>query len=139
MQTATAIAVIGSVTAVSADLASAQAAPAITKRATVVKIVTRNHFGKILATIHGRALYIKPHGGCTGSCLTIWPPLLMPKGKTIPVGTRCLGTARRGQRLQVTYRGKRLYKFINDSGKSVKGNNVDGFKVAKLVRRPCPM
>jgi predicted lipoprotein with Yx(FWY)xxD motif len=139
VQTATAIAVIGSVTAVSADLASAQAAPAVTKRATVVKIVTRKHFGKILATIHGRALYIKPHGGCTGSCLTIWPPLLMPKGKTIPVGTRCLGTARRGHRLQVTYRGKRLYKFVNDSGKSVRGNNVDGFKVAKLVRRACPM
>jgi predicted lipoprotein with Yx(FWY)xxD motif len=138
-RTATAIAVIGSVTAVSAELASAQAAPAVTKSATVVKIVTRHHFGKILATTHGRALYIKPRGGCSGSCLTIWPPLLMPKGKTVPLGTHCLGTARFRHRLQVTYRGKRLYLFANDSGNSVNGNNVGGFKVAKLVTRACPM
>ena len=137
-RTATSAIVIGSMTALSADLASAQAAPTVTKKATVVKIVTRRHFGKILATIHGRALYIKPMGGCTGQCLAIWPPLLMPKGKTIPLGTRCLGTKMRGSRLQVTYRGERLYKFASDSGRSVNGNNVGGFKVAKFSTRACP-
>jgi len=137
-RTATAAVVIGSMTALSADLAPAQAAPTVTKKATVVKVVTRRHFGKILATIHGRALYIKPMGGCTGQCLTFWPPLLMPKGKTIPLGTHCLGTKMRGIRLQVTYRGERLYKFANDTGKSVRGNGVSGFKVAKFSTKACP-
>jgi predicted lipoprotein with Yx(FWY)xxD motif len=136
-RTVTTAVLIGSVTAVSADLAVAQAAPA-TGKATVVKVVTRHHFGKILATVHGRALYFKPTGTCTGMCLASWPPLLMPKGKTIPLGTRCLGTARLGHRLQVTYREHRLYTFSGDRGKSVTGNNVSGFKVAKFSTSTCP-
>jgi len=36
-------------------------------------------------------------------------------------------------RLQVTYHKMRLYTFINDSGTSVTGNGVAGFKVAKVV------
>ena len=136
--TATAIAVIGSVTAVSADLVAAQAAPAVTRKAVVVKVVTRHPFGKMLATVHGRSLYILPMGRCTGQCLVVWPPLLMPRGKTIPLGTHCLGTAKLGHRRQVTYRGKRLYLFVSDHGTSVTGNNVQGFKVAKVVMRACP-
>jgi predicted lipoprotein with Yx(FWY)xxD motif len=137
-RTLTATVVVGSMTGLSADLVSAHAAPTVTKRATIVKVVTRRPFGKILATIHGRTLYIKPRGGCTGQCLVSWPPLLMPKGKTIPLGTRCLGTKPRGRRLQVTYRDHRLYKFSGDSGSSVNGNGVSGFKVAKVVTRACP-
>ena len=138
IRTAAAVAVIGSVTAVSAELAAAQAAPAVTKKAVVVKVVTRHPFGKMLATTHGRSLYIKPHGGCTGGCLGVWPPVFMPKGKTIPLGTHCLGTVRVGHRLQVTYRGKRLYTFVSDTGSSVTGNNVQGFKVAKISMASCP-
>jgi predicted lipoprotein with Yx(FWY)xxD motif len=134
----TAAVAIGSMAALSADLVAAHAAPTVTKRATVVKVVTRRPFGKILATVHGRTLYIKPSGGCTGMCLTAWPPLLMPKGKTIPVGTRCLGTKPRGRRLQATYRNQRLYLFSGDSGSSVNGNNVSGFKVAKVSSKACP-
>jgi len=137
-RTVTAAVVVGSMTALSAELASAQAAPAVTKKATVVKVVTRHPFGKILATIHGRSLYIKPRGSCTGMCLTSWPPLLMPKGKTIPLGTRCLGTKPRGRRLQVTYRNQRLYRFSGDSGSSVNGDGVAGFKVAKVLTGACP-
>jgi predicted lipoprotein with Yx(FWY)xxD motif len=137
-RTVTAAVIVGSMTALSADLASAQAAPTVTKRATVVKVVTRRPFGKILATIHGRSLYIRPNRSCTGMCLASWPPLLMPKGKTIPVGTRCLGTKPRGRRLQVTYRDQRLYLFSGDSGSSVNGNGVSGFKVAKVSTRACP-
>ena len=110
----------------------------MTKKAVVVKVVTRHPFGKMLATVHGRSLYIKPTGGCTGACLGVWPPLLMPKGKTIPLGTHCLGTVRAGQRRQVTYRGKRLYLFVSDTGSSVTGNNVEGFKVAKFSMASCP-
>jgi predicted lipoprotein with Yx(FWY)xxD motif len=130
---------VGSLALTSAGLSAAQAAPATTRTtATVVKVVTRMPVGKMLATIKGRSLYIKPKGGCTGACLVSWPPLLMPKGTNMPRGVRCLGTAKRGIRLQVTYRGKRLYKFAGDSGTSLNGNGLSGFKAAKLISGPCP-
>ena len=129
---------LGSLTVLTADLAAAQAAPAASKSATVVKVVTRHPFGKMLATTKGRSLYILPKGSCTGGCLTAWPPLTMPKGKTIPLGTHCLKTAKFGSKLQVTYRSKRLYLFAGDSGSSVNGNNVSGFKVAKISTAACP-
>jgi hypothetical protein len=102
----------------------------------VVRERTRGNFGKILVTVHGAALYYKPHGGCTAAsgCLAIWPRLVMPAGKTIPKGANCLGTSRFGShRLQVTYRGHRLYTFVDDMGSTVTGNNVQGFKVAKVL------
>jgi predicted lipoprotein with Yx(FWY)xxD motif len=106
------------------------------KSAVVVKERDRPHFGKILVTVHGAALYYLPSGTCTGECLSIWPRLVMPAGKTKPKGANCLGTSSFGthHRLQVTYRGKRLYTFTGDSGTSVNGNGVSGFKVAKVVR-----
>jgi hypothetical protein len=140
-----AIALAGTAAAVG-PMASAQAAPVAPaahavpthsgKAATVVKVRTRHGFGKILVTTKGRALYILPHGSCGSACLSIWPRLVMPKGKTMPKGTMCLGTAKFGShhRLQVTYHKKRLYTFTGDSGTSVNGNNVAGFKVAKLVK-----
>jgi predicted lipoprotein with Yx(FWY)xxD motif len=116
-------------------VASAATAHPAAKSAVVVKERTRAHFGKILVTVHGAALYYLPHGSCTGSCLAIWPRLVMPKGTTKPKGATCLGTKAFGKnRLQVTYRGHRLYTFVDDSGTSVTGNNVQGFKVAKVVR-----
>lgn len=106
------------------------------KTAVVAHKRTRPHFGSMLVTARtGRALYILPHGTCTGGCLAVWPRLLLPKGKTKPLGSSCLGTAKVGKtgRLQVTYGGKRVYLFADDHGHSVTGNNVGGFKVAKAV------
>jgi hypothetical protein len=124
-----------------ATLAGATTAPApmahsTSKSAVVVKERTRAHFGKILVTVRGAALYYKPHGSCTGVCLSVWPRLVMPAGKTMPKGASCLGTSAfgRNHRLQVTYRKHRLYTFVSDMGTSVTGNNVEGFKVAKVVR-----
>ena len=70
-----------------------------------------------------------------GRCLSIWPRLVMPRGKTVAKGTRCLGTARFGRhhRRQVTYHQMRLYAFVDDSGTSVLGNHFQGFKVARVV------
>ena len=62
----------------------------------------------------------------------------MPKGKTIPLGTHCLATVMAGHHRQVTYRGKRLYLFTGDTGSSVNGNNMGGFKVAKISTATCP-
>jgi predicted lipoprotein with Yx(FWY)xxD motif len=106
------------------------------KTAVVAHKRTRPKFGSMLVTAKaGRALYILPRGTCTGQCLAIWPRLLMPKGKTKPLGTSCLGTAKVGKtgRRQVTYGGKRVYTFADDHGHSVTGNGVAGFKVAKAV------
>ncbi len=81
------------------------------------------------------ALYTNP-AGCSAGCQSIWPPLLMPKGATTPTGAPCLGTAKHGTRLQVTYHKLRLYTFTGDQGHSVNGNGVAGFSVAKVVKCP---
>ena len=111
--------------------ASAQAATGKTEA--VVKVVTRTPFGKMLATEKAASLYTTA-GSCTGQCLHIWPPLLMAAGKTTPTGVSGLSTVKvtigTSHDLQVTYKGKRLYRFIDDSGSSVNGNNVGGFKAA---------
>ena len=140
VRTAAAMTAVASLVAVSADLSAAQAVPAAAKKAVVVRVVSRRPFGRMLATPAGRSLYILPAGSCKGSCLAAWPPLLMRKGegRRVPAGTQCLGKAAFGHRVQVTYRGKRLYLFVGDSGTSVTGNGVMGFKVAKVIRRACP-
>ncbi|MGO8955949.1 MAG: hypothetical protein ACLQFR_01035 [Streptosporangiaceae bacterium] len=114
----------------------AKSTAVINRSATVVKEATRHHFGKILVTTRGRALYYLPSGPCTGQCLSVWPRLVMPAGKTMPKGAPCLGTKSFGShhRLQVTYRKHLLYTFTSDSGTSVNGNGVGGFLVAKVVR-----
>ena len=111
--------------------------------ATSAKVVTpafRTGIGKMLVRpVTGRALYLLPKGSCTGSCLSIWPPLLMPSGATTPTGAMCLATVPFGTagQLQVTYHGKPLYMFSSDTGHSVDGNGVAGFKAAH-VTTACP-
>jgi len=101
--------------------------------AVVVKVATRGSFGRILTTVKGRSLYEHPGGPCTDSCLSVWPPLLMPKGATVPKGVSGLGTKTfTGGRLQVTYMDQPLFTFVSDSGTSVIGNGVGGFVVAKV-------
>lgn len=130
--------VLGSVAGMTAGLTAAQAAPSATKSATVVKVVSRMPFGKMLAKTNGRSLYILPKGSCGSACLAAWPPLFMPKGKTKALGTKCLGTVKFQGKLQVTYRGKKLYTFEGDTGSSVTGNGLSGFKVAKISASACP-
>jgi predicted lipoprotein with Yx(FWY)xxD motif len=105
--------------------------------ATVVHVATRAPFGKILIRTNGLSLYIHPGGPCDANCQTVWPPLVMPAGATTPLGAKCLATAALGSQLQVTYHGQRLFSFTGDSGTSVNGNGVAGFKVAK-VTAACP-
>lgn len=128
----TALAVLATLVGLPAG-ARAAAAPR-SGSATVVKVATRGSFGRILTTVGGRTLYKHPNGACTASCLSVWPPLLMPRGKTIPKGIAGLRTVvlANGRR-QVTYRHHRLFTFVNDSGTSVNGNGVAGFLVAKVV------
>ncbi len=104
-----------------------------TKPTVVVKVVARGSFGDILTTVKKKALYIDTTPPCTGSCLTIWPPLLMPKGKTTPAGVTGLGTTPFGTgQLQVTYNGMPLYLFYTDTKKTVSGQGVGGFEVVQV-------
>jgi predicted lipoprotein with Yx(FWY)xxD motif len=131
--------VAGSLAALTADISAAQAAPTAHKKITVVKVVNRKPIGKMLATVKGRSLYYMPKGSCTGQCLSVWPPLTLPKGsKATPEGTKCLGTAKFGKLSQVTYRGHKLYTFVDDSGSSVNGNGEGGFVAAKISTKACP-
>jgi len=130
-----AAALVGGVTAATAGIAAAQTGPApASTNALVVKEAFRMGFGKMLV-VHGsgRALYTNP-AGCSASCQSVWPPLVMPPGTTTPTGAPCLGTAKLGTQLQVTYHGLRLYTFVNDTGHSVNGNGMAGFHVAKVTK-----
>lgn len=134
-----ALLVSGSTAATAGIAAAAQTGigSASTGSATVVQAATRTGFGRILVTVGtGHALYMNP-SGCNAACQTIWPPLLMPAGATIPKGAACLATVKAGTHLQVTYHKARLYTFTGDSGHSVNGNGVAGFLVAK-VTKACP-
>ena len=130
-----AVVLVGGVTAATAGIAAAQTGPIpASTNALVVKEAFRMGFGKMLV-VHGsgRALYTNP-AGCSAACQSIWPPLVMPPGTTTPAGAPCLGTAKLGSQLQVTYHGLRLYTFVNDTGHSVNGNGVAGFHVAKVTK-----
>jgi predicted lipoprotein with Yx(FWY)xxD motif len=74
----------------------------------------------VLTTLKGKTLYslsVETHGRfiCTGSCLSSWKPLLVPRGVR-PKGPVKLGTVQRPDgRTQVTYKGHPLYSFDGDA------------------------
>jgi predicted lipoprotein with Yx(FWY)xxD motif len=126
-----------------AGAAARPAAPAVTgKKAVVVEVVTRGKYGKMLASAKvgtqgaGYSLYEKPKGGCTGSCLDVWPPLRMPKGATIPEGISGLGTVTitigKTKVVQVTYDKQPLYMYYDDGPGSVSGAGIKGWVVAQV-------
>jgi len=89
-----------------------------TKR--VVKVGTLSDGTSVLANLRGRTLYslsVEKHGKfiCTGGCLSIWHPLVVAKGVR-PTGPVTLGTVKRPDgKTQVTYRGRPLYSFADDT------------------------
>jgi hypothetical protein len=125
-----ALAVLAASVSVTAPAASAMQ-PNV--KAKVVHKAKRGAFGKVLVTAgSGASLYYIPSNICTAisGCLAIWPPLLMPPGKTIPKGASGLGTEPSpsgGGGLQVTFHGFGLYTYIGDTGTSLNGNGVGGF------------
>lgn len=102
--------------------ATNQGSPSGSTPATVLKMTNAN-FGPILTNAKGFVLYTytadKPGGvGCTGSCLTLWPPLLLPPGVTHPIagpGVSGLGTFVRPEGTEVTYQGLPLYTYLPDT------------------------
>ena len=102
--------------------ATNQGSPSGSTPATVLKMTNAN-FGPILTNAKGFVLYTytadKPGGvGCTGSCLKLWPPLLLPPGVTHPIagpGVSGLGTFVRPEGTEVTYQGLPLYTYLPDT------------------------
>jgi predicted lipoprotein with Yx(FWY)xxD motif len=100
-----------------------------TKR--VVKVGALSDGSSVLANLKGRTLYslsVEKHGKfiCTGGCLSIWHPLVVAKGVR-PTGPVTLGTVKRPDgKTQVTYRGRPLYSFGEDT-KAGEANG-EGFK-----------
>jgi predicted lipoprotein with Yx(FWY)xxD motif len=126
---AAALAVVAATMISRSDAASSAAAPS----KVVVKAAKSRALGKtILVTRSGRTLYslsVETHGRfiCTTKlCLSLWKPLVVPRG-TKPAGAQSLATVRRPDgRTQVSYRGRPLYTFVEDMKRGdVKGN---GFK-----------
>ncbi len=74
----------------------------------------------VLTTTKGRTLYslsVEKNGKfiCTGSCLSVWHPLMVPAGVR-PTGPVKLGTVERPEGgTQVTYKGRPLYRFGGDT------------------------
>jgi len=85
-------------------------------------LVTRKGFTlySLSAETHGRFI-------CSNSaCLSLWTPLVVPRGSR-PTGTPKLASIRRPDgRMQVTYRGLPLYTFTDD--KKPGDANGNGFK-----------
>jgi predicted lipoprotein with Yx(FWY)xxD motif len=98
------------------------AAAGATRPGTTVSERTVGSLGPVLVDGNGQTLYVyatdRPgHVTCTGRCAAVWPPLLLPKGVTKPVGptSAALGTVRRpGGRFQVTSHRLPLYRYVGD-------------------------
>lgn len=104
----------------------------------------------ILTTTKNRTLYslsAETNGRfiCTGSCLSIWRPLLVPAGVK-PKGPVRLGTIERPEgKTQVTYKGRPLYSFSGDSkAGDVNGEGIEDVgtwhaaSIAKPIPQPAP-
>lgn len=93
--------------------------------------------GKYLATPSGKPLYT--FGGdstgtsnCIGSCLTEWPAY-ESTGTTTNLPTN-VGTIKRADdgAMQISYKGRPLYTFVDDTSGQITGNNVGNFHLAIL-------
>ena len=115
---------------VSASAVAAGTAGAAT--ATVISTTKNAKLGTIL--VSGKTVYtLKPSKTACGSkCLKVWPAVVLPKGvKKAKAGSGVnaakLGTVKLSNgTLQVTYAGKRLYRFVGDTAPGqVHGNVTD--------------
>ena len=112
--------------------ASIVSAGAAAETSTVVSTAQNSTYGTIL--VSGKTVYTLQASkvACTARCLKVWPELELPKGVKAAtagpgVNTASLGTVKGSHGLrQVTYAGKRLYWFIDDTAPGqVNGNITD--------------
>ena len=96
-------------------------------------VAAGSQFGTMLWGPGRQAIYVFERDGrgksrCYGACAKAWPPVIT-RGKPVAgAGARrsLLGTTRRRDgRLQVTYRGRPLYYYVNEGRGEVRCHNVD--------------
>ncbi len=107
--------------------------------------VRGSDYGQILFDGRGFALYgftrdRARHSACARACAKAWPPFIVKGRPRAGRGARAslVGTARRSDgRLQATYAGKPLYRYIGDRKPlQVLCQNVREFGGLWLVVRP---
>jgi predicted lipoprotein with Yx(FWY)xxD motif len=107
-----------------------------------VSVASTPQLGPILVNAQGFTLYhltteSAGHIVCTGTCATIWPPLLLPAGSPTagPGVTGTLGVVQRPDgRRQVTYNGWPLYTYSGDkSPGQTNGQGIRGIWFAVTV------
>ena len=103
-----------------------------------------SRFGTILVDGAGRTLYLftadrGKTSRCYGACAKAWPVTYAKGTPRAAGGARAslLGrTKRRDGRLQVTYRGRPLYYYVNERAGQVLCQNVNEFGGLWLIVRP---
>lgn len=101
----------------------------------VVATANNGKFGAILVDSSGKTLYTLTSGGkavaCSGACLSVWPPLLLPSGMTSATGASGvtgLGVTAAGGGQQVTHDGLPLYRFSADpAAGDANGDGINSF------------
>jgi predicted lipoprotein with Yx(FWY)xxD motif len=102
--------------------------------AAVVKTANSSK-GTILVDSEGKTVYTLTNAGqpvpCTGACVSVWPPLMLPAGVTTATGgsgVTGLGTVAANGGQQVTVNGAPLYHFSGDQGAgSTNGDGINSF------------
>jgi predicted lipoprotein with Yx(FWY)xxD motif len=120
--------------------AAAPAKKARAARGTRVRLVD-SQFGRILGDRRGQAFYFfdketSRRSRCYGDCARAWPPVLTKGRPVAGKGARAslLGTTRRRDgKLQVTYRDRPLYYYVDDEPGLVLCHNVQEFGGLWLV------
>ena len=93
-----------------------------------------SQLGPVLFSGRDRAVYFftRESGGsnrCRGECAKAWPPFFANGRPRAGQGVMrsLLGTIRRGDRRQVTYKGRRLYFYAHDPRGEVLCNDIVEF------------
>ncbi|MHB2023296.1 MAG: COG4315 family predicted lipoprotein [Mycobacteriales bacterium] len=129
-----ALAAAGVAVAACGQLVSSRA-PAVTGATTSVSIITQHSaIGIVLATSSGRTIYLqtsdkKARPTCTGTCLGVWPPVLVTAVPRRPAGVSAsFATVRTAAGRQLTVDGHPAYTYVGDSGpQQVNGEGIVSF------------
>lgn len=98
--------------------------------------VSTTKYGKILVDAKGRTLYMltaDKHGksSCYGQCASFWPPMIASSSHITATGLNAslLRTTRRSDgKLQVSYNGHPLYRFLKDTkARQTNGQGLNAF------------
>jgi len=113
------------------------------KKGKTIKVVG-SEYGRVLADGRGEAFYLfdkeqTNKSQCFGACARAWPPVLTKSRPRAGKGAKgkLLGTTRRpnGKR-QVTYAGRPLYYYVDDSPGTILCQDVEEFGGLWLVVKP---